>query len=421
MFAKSTGMAQLACKAHAQSVRETIDHAPNRERIILHVDMDAFFASVELRERPWLEGKPVVVGGDPDKRRGVVTAASYAARQYGISAGMPLATAKRLCPHAVFLLGSYDGKYEHVSSRLRKIFYRFTPAVEPYSIDEAFLDITGCERLFGPPMELAAKLKQRIRDEMGLSCSVGVAPNKLLAKLASTLNKPDGLTIISQESAQEILGPLNVEKLCGIGDKTAKCLSNLGIHTLGQLASYPSDVLKSRFGKTGEWLHSAAQGIDCSPVFSHLVAEKSMSHERTLERDIDDPAEIQSVLLALSSMVARRLRERAVAGQTINVKIRFSDFVTITRSETIPRPTDSEHEIVKVAARLVSGLGPGMRKIRLLGVGVSCLAEQTESRQTCLPIAPFFDKRRQVYPVIDRIRDRFGESAIAWGGACGRL
>ncbi len=400
---------------------QTVRRTPERKRVILHVDMDAFFASVELKERPWLEGKPVVVGGDPQKRRGVVTAASYAARHYGVSAGMPLVTAKRLCPHAVFLLGSYDGKYECVSSRIREIFYRFTPAVEPCSIDEAFLDISGCERLFGPPTELAVKLKERIRDEVGLSCSVGIAPNKLLAKLASSLNKPDGLTIISQESARETLESLNVEKLCGIGDKTAGCLSNLGIHTLGQLASYPLEVLKGRFGKTGQWLHWAGQGIDSTPVFSDSVAEKSMSHERTLGRDIGDPAEIHSVLLGLSSMVARRMRERAVIGQTINVKIRFFDFVTITRSETIPQPTDSEHEMVKVAARLVLGLGPGIRKIRLLGVGVSRLTEQAQSRQTCLPIAPFLDKRRQVYPVMDRIRDRFGESALAWAGAWGTL
>ncbi len=421
MFVTKIESRRVRFEAGSTVADEAVCRTPGRRKVILHVDMDAFFASVELKERPWLEGKPVVVGGDPEKRRGVVTAASYAARQYGISAGMPLVNAKRLCPHAIFLLGSYDGKYEYVSSRLREIFCRFTPAVEPYSIDEAFLDITGCERLFGPPMELAAKLKQEIRDELGLPCSVGIAPNKLLAKLASSLNKPDGLTIISQESAGEILGPLDVEKLCGIGDKTARCLSNLGIHTLGQLASYPLEVLKSRFGKTGEWLHLAARGIDCTPVFSHFVAEKSMSHERTLEHDVSDPVEIHSVLLALSSMVARRLRERAVAGLTINVKIRFSDFVTITRSQTIPQPTDSEHEIVKVAARLVLGMGPGIRRIRLLGVGVSRLAEQTQSWQTCLPIAPFFDKRRQVYPVIDRIRDRFGESAIGWAGACGWL
>jgi len=421
MFVRNTRTGQACHKTELCVTGEVGSRTPGKHRVILHVDMDAFFASVELRERPWLEGKPVVVGGDPEKRRGVVTAASYAARQYGISAGMPLVAAKRLCPHAIFLIGSYDGKYEYVSSRLREIFHRFTPAVEPCSIDEAFLDITGCDRLFGPPTQLAAKLKKRIRDELGLSCSVGIAPNKLLAKLASSLNKPDGLAVISQENARETLEPLNVEKLCGIGDKTAKSLSNLGIHTLGQLASYPLEVLKGRFGKTGEWLYWAAQGIDCTPVFSDFVAEKSMSHERTLERDISDPVEIRAVLLALSSMVARRLRERAVAGRTINVKVRFSDFVTLTRSETIPRPTDSEHEIVSVAAGLVSGVGSPIRGIRLLGVGVSHLTEQGQSPQTCLPIAPFFDKRRQVFPVIDRIRDRFGESSIAWAGAWGTL
>jgi DNA polymerase-4 len=172
---------------------------------------------VEQKERPWLEGEPVVVGGDPEKRRGVVTAASYPARIFGIRAGMPLVDAKRLCPHAIFLTGSYGGKYEFVSSQIRRIFYRFTPAVEPYSIDEAFLDITGCERLFGPPEKLARDLKESIRRELGLTCSVGIAPNKLLAKLASGLSKPDGLTVIPKDKVMEILSPLRVERLCGIG------------------------------------------------------------------------------------------------------------------------------------------------------------------------------------------------------------
>lgn len=391
--------------------------ACRKQRVILHVDMDAFFASVEQKDRPWLEGKPMVVGGDPEKRRGVVTAASYAARQYGVRAGMPLATARRMCPHAVFLLGSYEGKYEYVASQLREIFRQFTPAVEPCSIDEAFLDITGCERLFGSAGELAAKLKRRIRNELGLSCSVGIAPNKLLAKLASDLNKPDGLTIIAPDRMEKTLETLKVSKLCGIGDKTAKVLSRLGIYTLGELASYPPDVLRGKFGKCGEWLHLAAQGIDHTPVFSEFPAEKSMSHERTLARDIGEPEEIRAILLALSAMVARRLRERGLRGRTVTVKIRFSDFVTITRSETLFRPTDSEHDILKVAGALASGIGPGVVRIRLLGVSMSHLTEAQESQQACLPLALFHDKRGQVYRVIDRIRDKYGERSIAWAAA----
>ncbi len=391
--------------------------ACRKERVILHVDMDAFYASVEQKERPWLDGRAVVVGGDPQKRHGVVTAASYAARKYGVKAGMALATAKRLCPQGVFLLGSYEGKYEYVASRLRRIFYQFTPAVEPASIDEAFLDITGCRRIFGSPSQLALKLKKRIREELGISCSVGIAPNKLLAKLASSMNKPDGLTVIPPDEVRHTLEPLEVGKLCGIGDKTTNVLSSLGIHTLGELAAYPAEVLKGKFGKGGEWLHLAAQGIDHTPLFSEFIAEKSMSHERTLERDICDPGEIHSVLLALSGMVARRLREKGVMGRTVTVKVRFSDFVTLTRSETIPRPTDSEHKIAKVAEELVWGAGSAVRKIRLLGVGLSHLSEYGQSRQTFLQLAPYLDKRKQIYPVIDRIRDKFGERSINWAGA----
>lgn len=388
-----------------------------KEPVILHVDMDAFFASVEQKERPWLLGKPVVVGGNPQTRHGVVSAASYPARKYGIKAGMPLITAKKLCPHAVFLIGIHGDKYEYISSRLVKIFYQFTPQVEPYSIDEAFLDVTGCERLFGPPVELAKKLKEKVRRELGISCSVGIAPNKFLAKLASSLDKPDGLTIIPQDKVKEILNPLPVTELCGIGGKTGRVLSNLGIHTVGELASYPVEVLKRKFGKNGEWLHLIANGIDYSPVISQTIPEKSMGHSRTLPQDIDDPEEIASVLLSLSSMVARRLRQKGFVGRTITLRLRYSDFVDLTRSETIARPTDFEHVIFKVALKLVLGLVSGIRKVRLLGVSVSHLTKDKLSLQTSLPLMEYVDRKREAYLVMDRIRDKFGEESISWGGA----
>jgi len=388
-----------------------------RELVILHVDMDAFFASVEQKERPWLLGKPVVVGGDPQKRCGVVSAASYSAREYGIKAGMSIFAAKRLCPHAVFLIGIQGEKYEYVSSRLVEIFSQFTPQVEPYSIDEAFMDITGCERLFGPPAELAKKLKEKIRRELGLSCSVGIAPNKLLAKLASSMNKPDGLTIIPQDKIREILNPLDVTELCGIGSRTAKVLSSLGIHTVGELASYPVEVLERRFGKVGEWLHFMALGIDCSPVISHGIPEKSMGHSRTLPKDIDDPEEIASVLLSLSSMVARRLRRGGCVGRTITLRLRYSDFFSLTRSETIPSLTDSEHVIFKVALKLALGLVSGIRKVRLLGVSVSHLTNDQLSLQTSLPLVEYIDRKKEAYLVMDKIRDKFGEESVRWAGA----
>ena len=415
-----------------------------KERIILHVDMDAFFASVEQKERPWLEGKPVIVGGDPQKRRGVVSAASYPARKYGIGAGMPLALAKTLCPHATFIILTDMEKYSYISSQLVKIFYHFTPVVEPFSIDEAFLDITGCQKLFGEPSQIAQKLKNEIKNEVGLSCSVGIAPNKLLAKLASSLNKPDGLTIISKDRVKDTLYPLKVGKLWGIGEKTSKVLSKFGIRTVGDLASYPVEVLKNQFGKVGEWLHLIANGIDDSAVLVKSPLEKSMGHEHTLPKDTKDPDEIFSVLLSLSTMVARRLRQKRFQGRTVTLKLRYSDFVTLTRSETIPKPTDSEHKIYQVAKKLVlnqhdSGLGYGLktqnsclkpqgtevgaqnscldlgiRKARLLGVSVSNLIGHESSSQTSLPFPEYYDKKREVYSATDKIKDKFGEDSLTW-------
>lgn len=415
-----------------------------KERIILHVDMDAFFASVEQKERPWLKGKPVIVGGDPQKRHGVVSAASYPARKYGVRAGMSLVLARKLCPHAIFITLREMDKYNHIFSQLVKIFYHFTPLVEPFSIDEAFLDITGCQKLLGTPYQIAQKLKNEIKNEVGLSCSVGIAPNKLLAKLASSLNKPDGLTIISKDEVKKTLYPLEVGKLWGIGEKTSKVLSKFGIRTVGYLASFPVEVLKNQFGKVGEWLHLIANGIDDSPVFTTPPAEKSLGHEHTLPRDTNDPDEISSVLLSLSTLVARRLRQKRFRAKTLTLKLRYFDFVTLTRSETIPKPTDSEHKIYQVAKKLalnqhgsglVSALKPqgtevhefcalrvaqnscfdlGIRKIRLLGVSVSNLVKDEFSLQLSFPFPEYYDKKREVYSVMDKIKDRFGEDSVSW-------
>ena len=431
----------------------------------MHVDMDAFFASVEQKERRWLEGKPVIVGGDPQKRRGVVSAASYPARKYGVGAGMPLALAKTLCPHAIIITLTDMEKYSYISSQLVKIFYHFTPVVEPFSIDEAFLDITGCQRLFGKPSQIAQKLKNEIKNELGLSCSVGIAPNKLLAKLASSLNKPDGLTIISKDRVKDTLYPLEVGKLWGIGEKTCKVLSKFGIRTVGELASYPVEVLENQFGKVGERLHLIANGIDDSAVLSNVPIEKSVGHEHTLPKDTNDPGEISSVLLSLSSMVARRLRQKRFQGRTVTLKLRYSDFVTLTRSKTIPQPTDSEHKIYQVAKNLAlnqygsgqasglrahpdgcsseqnSCLDLGIRKARLLGVSVSNLVRDNFSFQTSFPFPEYYDKngsttfilsstlraqtegnevegltiKRGAYSVMDKIKDKFGEDSVAWG------
>jgi len=404
----------------------------------LHVDMDAFFASVEQNERPWLERKPVIVGGDPQKRRGVVSSASYPARKYGVKAGMPVALARKLCPHATFITLTDIEKYNYIFSQLVKIFYHFTPAVEPFSIDEAFLDISGCQRLsrslgleigtpyqsygskFGPEvwvLRLAKELKSEIKTELGLSCSVGIAPNKLLAKLASSLNKPDGLTIISKDEVKKTLYPLEVEKLWGIGEKTTRVLSKFGIRTVGDLASFPVEVLKKQFGKVGEQLHLIANGIDDSPILLKSPPEKSMGHQHTLPKDTNDPDEIFSVLLSLSSMVARRLRQKNFQGTTVTLKLRYSDFVTLTRSETIAEPTASEHSIYDLAKKLISHFDLRMTKIRLLGVSVSNLVGDKFSFQTFLPFPEYYDKKREVYWVIDKIKDRFGEDSIKWAAS----
>lgn len=409
--------------------------------------MDAFFASVEQKERPWLSGKPVIVGGDPQKRQGVVSSASYPARKYGVKAGMPLFLARRLCPHATFITVIDIEKYSYISTQLVEIFYHFTPVVEPFSIDEAFLDITGCGRLsrslgleIGAPyqsygskfrpeacpngwvLRLAKELKSAIKKELGLSCSVGVAPNRLLAKLASSLNKPDGLTIISKDKVKNTLYPLEVGKLWGIGEKTCKVLSKFGIRTVGDLSSFPVEVLKNEFGKVGEWLHLMANGVDDSSVLVKPPLEKSMGHEYTLPKDTNDPDEISSVLLSLSSMVARRLRQKRFQGRTVTLKLRYSDFVTLTRSETIPKPTDSEHKIYQVAKGLVSYLDLGIRKARLLGLSVSNLVRDKSSLQTFLPFSEYYDRKletppkagREVYSVMDKIKDKFGEDSVRW-------
>ncbi len=390
-----------------------------KERTILHVDMDAFFASVEQNERRWLSGKPVIVAGDPRARHGVVSAASYPARKYGVGAGMPLALAKRLCPHAIVITLTDIEKYSYISSQLMKIFYHFTPLVQPFSIDEAFLDITGCQRLLGTPYQIAQKLKNEIKNKLGLSCSVGIAPNKLLAKLASSLNKPDGLTIISKDKVKTILYPLKVGKLWGIGEKTSKVLSKFGIRTVGDLASYPVEVLKNELGKVGGWLHLIANGVDDSPVVVKSPLEKSMGHEHTLPKDTNDPGEISPVLLSLSSMVARRLRQKGFKARTITLKLRYSDFMTSTRSETMDKPTNSEHSIYNLARKLISSFDLRMTKIRLLGVSVSNLVRDKFSLQTSLPFHEFcpstsFTIKREVYSVMDKIKDKFGEDSVTW-------
>ena len=382
--------------------------------MILHVDMDAFYASVEERQRPELAGRPVIVGGDPD-RRGVVSAANYLARQFGVHSAMPSATARRNCPQAVFLRPRLD-YYAEVSRGIREIFLRYTPLVEPLSLDEAFLDTTGSVQLFGPPAEIGRKIKQQIRDELRLVASVGVAPNKFLAKIASDLDKPDGFVVVQPDRVRQFLDPLPVGRLWGVGRAGNRSLEQMGIRTIGQLRQLPVDVLRSRFGSSGEHLWRLAQGIDDRAVVPDHQA-KSISHETTFEVDIADAEVLRSWLLELTEQVARRLRRHGLRGRTVQLKVRFADFRTITRSRTLPEPSNVTIELWEtVAEMLQSRLPAGHPPVRLLGVGVSGLDASPLTQQQLFDNDQH-ERHTQIDVVTDAIQDRYGRTSIGRAGA----
>ena len=378
-------------------------------RTILHIDMDAFFASIEQRDNPLLKGKPLMVCGDPE-RRSVVSTASYEARAFGVRAGMPIRTARRLCPHGTFIVG-HPAKYLHACGQALRIYRAFTPIVEPFSIDEAFLDLTGTEELFGSPEAVARAIKRDIRRKLRLTCSIGIGPNKLLAKLASEMQKPDGLTHIRTEHILGFLDILPITQLWGVGEKTAPKLKALGVATVGDLRDFPLGFLKSRFGKAGQILSDMAHGRDASPVipYNELPDDKSMSHERTFREDTDDRRLIEGTLLELSDKVARRLRQNGVRGRVIVLKLRDSTFLTITRQTTLSEPTCFEDDIYALSKRLLGELP--VRRIRLVGVGVASLTRKDLSQQLSL-FDPGRERRLRITEAVDHIRDRYGERAI---------
>ncbi len=380
--------------------------APTRTApTILHVDLDAFFAAVEQRDRPELRGRPVIVGGGGPRDRGVVSAASYEARRYGVHSAMPLRTAGRLCPEGVFL--PVDGaKYARVSRQVMAILRRFTPRVEQISIDEAFLDVAGSEALFGPPEAIARAIKAAIRTELRLSASVGGATNKLVAKIASELRKPDGLVLVPAGEEAAFLAPLPIERLWGVGPRTRDALAEYGVRNIGELARLQPDLLERRFGKHGPELAARARGIDPSPVTDEHEA-KSVSHEHTFAVDTSDWEVLERTLLALSEGVAGRLRAGKVRAGTIGVKVRASDFTTVTRQKTLPRPTDETEVIWRTAVALAR---PQVRaiRVRLLGVSGARLVDAAQ-----LPLfEPGDARRRRALEATDTIRRRFGPRAI---------
>ncbi|MBW1681455.1 MAG: DNA polymerase IV [Deltaproteobacteria bacterium] len=382
-----------------------------RERRIIHMDMDAFYAAVETLDRPEIKGRPVIVGGS--SRRGVVSSASYEARAYGIHSAQPIATAKRLCPDGVFLPVRMR-RYQEVSSRIMEIFGRFTPLVEPVSIDEAFLDVTGSERLFGSVVEIAGALKKLVLEETGLTVSAGVAPNKFLAKIASDMDKPDGLTVVEPGMVAAFLDPLPIDRLWGVGEATRRTLTGtLGVRRIGDLKRLPRGLLERRFGKLGLRLYDLARGRDEREVVpGHEV--KSIGHERTYPEDILDPDRARREILYLADLVARRLRRKGFSGKTVTLKVKYADFTLRTRSSTLALGTDDAREIYAACLALLPRTEVGRRPLRLLGVSVSNL-EREMDRQLALFQDERRLKKRRLNLATDRVQEKFGDRVIGPG------
>ena len=386
------------------------------DRQILHVDMDAFFAAVEQRDRPELRGRPVLVGGSPTQR-GVVSAASYEARPFGCRSAMPMAEALRRCPQAV-VVRPRMAAYAEASRQVFAVFEQYTPLIEPLSIDEAFLDVTGSIRLNGPALEIARELRRRIRDETSLTASVGVAPNKFLAKLASDLNKPDGLTIIEPDQTQATLDLLPVSRLWGVGVKTLARFERMGLATFADVRRLSEQELRTQFGQAGEQFYRLVRGLDDRPVVPDRQA-KSISHETTFPQDLDHYDHLRSVLLHQAEQVSWRLRKHDLFARTVFIKVRTADFATATRSRTLPTPTDRTDEFRTAAAELFDAWWhkqPARRRsIRLIGVGLSQLSA-TGQEQLSLFEGEQTVRSRNLDRTLDDIKDRFGTDAVSRGG-----
>jgi DNA polymerase-4 len=370
--------------------------------------MDAFYASVEQRDNPSLKGLPVIVGGNPEKR-GVVSAASYEARVYGVHSAMPTSQAKRLCPQGIFLPVRIP-RYREVSEQIFQILQEYTPLVEPLSLDESFLDVTASEKLFGPASHIAREIKQRIREAMGLTASAGIAPNKFLAKIASDFKKPDGLVEIQPEEVQDFLRDLPISKLWGVGKSTEEVLKGMGILRVGQLAVFPPEKIEKRLGKFGLELIDLARGKDDQPVTPESET-KSVSQEETFTPDLDNLEKMKRVLLDQAEQVGWEIRKQKLKGFTVTVKVRYPDFTLVTRSFTLPSPTDQGIEIYQTALKLLHKTDAPQRKVRLLGVGISNFIHRDDPEQFLL-----FDSRRKKLErsiqAMDQIWDKFGSESI---------
>jgi DNA polymerase-4 len=374
--------------------------------------MDAFYASVEVKDNPSLRGKPVLVGGLPGQR-GVVAACSYEARRYGIHSAMPMSKAIRLCPQAV-VLPVRMGRYIEICRQIRDIFLDCTPDIEPISIDEAFLDVTGCTALLGSAEQIAHKIKSEIKRQTGLTASVGIAPNKFLAKLASDLRKPDGLVVITEENKQAVLDPLPVSKIWGIGQVTAKRLLNAGIKTIAQIRTARPDTLSRLFGNQAEAILRLANGIDDRKVVTETDA-KSISTEETFSADITDHDALFELLLHQVEQVSQRLRAELLQAQTVTLKFRYSDFRTVTRSRTLPSPTNTTRTLLSESETIFEEwFGKSAGALRLIGMGVSGLSCEG-SGQRLLFSDPAEQKEKSLDSAFDRIRAKYGRDSLNRG------
>lgn len=378
----------------------------NNEMHILHCDLDAFFASVEQRDNPSLRGKPVIVGGTPQSR-GVVSTCSYEARQYGVKSAMPASQALRLCPQGVFLPVDMK-RYQQASQQIFQILSDYSPVMEPLSIDEAFLDVTGCTSLFGSPEIIARTIKDRVLQEAGLIISTGISYNKFLAKLATELGKPDGLMVITPQEAQMILDPLPVSYLWGVGKKTIQIFEHMGISTIGEVRQAPAELLEKRLGSSARAIMDMASGIDLRPLETDRTA-RSMGREITFGKDVGDQEQLKTALLEFSEYIGRRLRAAGLKAKAISIKLRYHDFKTITRSRTISTPICSDLDLYDTAVSLLQETEPG--QVRLIGLQVELDYHQG------LVQGNIFDTGQEaenllIDKTIDQLRERFGNKAI---------
>jgi DNA polymerase-4 len=381
---------------------------PEATATILHVDMDAFYASVAERDDPSLRGKAVVVGAGA---RGVVLSANYAARKYGIRAAMPVGRAKRMAPHAIFVTPDHQ-RYSEVSAKVMEIFDSFTPLVEPISLDEAFLDVTGARKLLGTGREIAVEIRRQVEASEGITCSVGIAPSKFIAKLASGHCKPNGILEIPADRILNFLHPLPVTAIWGVGPKTAETLERLGLRTVADIANLPRATLIRALGQaSGASLYELAWGRDYRDVTPN-EPDKSISAAETFAQDIDDPEEILQEFLRLTEKAAARLRENGYYAKTISIKVRFADFSTISRSKTLPLPIDSTHDIYEIAKTLYLALNLDRARLRLVGISLDNLSEAAPEQ---LLLGAREKGWREADSAIDRAKLRFGGSSVRPG------